>query len=457
MAITRSKAEKGSAPDTPRTDASVTKEPKSWASNVAVFGDSAWALGFSFLLLLVAVAVSLWLETQDSSRPSDPYDKLGPVPATDPPHIYHISAGINVIRDAYKRDGVVAVRGLIEPELLGRLDSESLVFLEEQRIKTEGRKRPGTQFHTVNHNAIFRNPPNASDAAALAVSTVSPFLDLTLFSQVPQLAATLLGMKEQPGNQTMRLLRDIFLAKDDDQYICGWHVDDFGFWPATAESPGVNAWVALDDMPVDQGGGFALAVGSHEVPWRDEAHQVTGASTTFPPEGYKSAQDMISQRPGQGTCNLRLSAPHLHRRMEETKRIYPVLRGDVIFHERWLFHRTVPFERDFVTAHQDEDIIYRRYSIRYGPGSAVIPPGYGTELSVLWDEKNGGRTADEVSTLDGPWYPQAWPLVNFEELLELDDLVTSKLPIAVSRRAVRKKEIKPLLKKVARKNNRPIH
>jgi hypothetical protein len=230
-----------------------------------------------------------------------------------------------------------------------------------------------------------------------------------------------------------------------------------GFWPATPSTIGVNAWVALDDMQVDQGGGFALAVGSHEAAWRDEAHYVTGASTTFPEEGYQSAADLILKRTGNGTCNLKTSAPHLYRRMEETKRIYAVKRGDVIFHERWLFHRTVPFDRAFVAEHKEDELIYRRYSIRYGPGSAVIPPGYGTELSVLWDEQNGGRTADEVSRLDGPWYPQAWPTASESELQELRGLEENKMPVAEQRRTERKKEMRPLLKKLAKKKQgRPI-
>jgi ectoine hydroxylase-related dioxygenase (phytanoyl-CoA dioxygenase family) len=425
------------------------KETNSWISSFAVFGDSVWALTISFLLLLIAVGISFCLDTPASST-SDPYDKLGPVPSIDPPHIYHVPTDVaftDEIMAAYKRDGVVAVRGLIGPELLNRLDMESSDFVEEQRKKNQGRKRSGTQFHTVYHGAIFRNTPNVTNP------TLSPFLDLSLISRVPQLAAKLLGIESDGNNETMRVLRDIFLAKDHDQYICGWHVDDLGFWPASPSAKGVNAWVALDDMQVDQGGGFAVAVGSHQAAWRDEAHYVTGASTTFPEEGYQSAADLITKRTGNGTCNLKTSAPHLHRRMEETKRIYAVKRGDVIFHERWLFHRTVPFDRAFVAEHKEDELIYRRHSIRYGSGSAVIHPGYGTELSVLWDEQNGGRTADEVSRLDGPWYPQAWPTASERELQELQGLVENKMPVAEQRRTERKKEMKPFLKKLAR--NKP--
>jgi hypothetical protein len=252
-------------------------------------------------------------------------------------------------------------------------------------------------------------------------------------------------------------MRDIFLAKDEDEYICGWHVDDFGFWPAMPEAPGVNAWIAVDDMPVHHGGGFALALGSHHAPWRDKAHHVTGATTTFPREGFRDARDMFSKRTGSGTCNLKQAAPHLHRRMEETKRIYETKRGDVIFHTRWLFHRTVPFNRTYVDDRESsEDLIYRRYSVRYGPGSSIIPPGYGTELSVLWNDANGGRTADDVNRLDGPWYPQAWPpaLDDATELDRLAALVERKMPTAVKRREQRKKEMKPFLKKLAKEQHR---
>ena len=83
--------------------------------------------------------------------------------------------------------------------------------------------------------------------------------------------------------------------------------------------------------------------------------------------------------------------------------------GDVIFHTRWLFHRTIPFDRDMVSnrlANKEDPVLYRRYSIRYGPGTSIIPPGYGTETSVISEEKNGGRSADQVSQYDSAWYPR---------------------------------------------------
>jgi len=84
--------------------------------------------------------------------------------------------------------------------------------------------------------------------------------------------------------------------------------------------------------------------------------------------------------------------------------------GDVIFHTRWLFHRTVPFHRDVVSQRftdKEDPLLYRRYSIRYGPGAtSIIPNGWSTEPSVISEEKNGGRTADDVSQYDAAWYPR---------------------------------------------------
>lgn len=439
-------------------------------SRLAILGDSPVSLGLSFVLLLLSAGVSFWLDRYGSLQGAapDPYEKLGPVPTVDPPQIFTIDIRetngpliTDTLREAYRRDGVIAVRGLVDEALLKRLDVEAAAIVEEQVQKNDGKKRKGNQFHTVDHGTIFRNPPYVrEETEGATLQNTTAFLELALLSAVPRVAAELMSVEQASGYETIRLLRDIFLAKDDDPYICGWHVDDLGFWPARPEAVGVNAWITLDDLDnLERGGGFALAVGSHDAPWRDEAHYATGASTTFPREGYRNASDLIERRTGSGTCNLKQSAPHLHRRMEETKRIYAVQRGDVIFHTRWLFHRTVPYNKSNALESDRSDPtrgpIFRRYSLRFGPGTAIIPPGYGTELSVLWDDRNGGRTSDAVCDLDGPWYPQVWPSVSVAELGQTAQLVQDKLPKAASIRDARRKEMKPLLRRLAKEQYRP--
>jgi hypothetical protein len=159
---------------------------------------------------------------------------------------------------------------------------------------------------------------------------------------------------------------------------------------------------------------------------------------------------MFANRTGSGTCNIKISAPHLHAHMEESMRVYEIKRGDVIFHDRWLFHRTVPFDKQF--ARQMEDQLYRRYSVRYGPGSSIVPPGYGLELSALWDEDNAGRSADDISTRDGPWYPRCWPSVDESEMEELPILMRDKMPVAKAARKAKQKEMKPYLQEMRQKH-----
>lgn len=431
----------------------------------AVLGDSGTALFASCGIMCLA----WYLRTASSSSISfpsfwrntdltDPYLELGPVPEIGPAIVYMVNGTSrngtllisDEIRAAYAKDGVVAIRGLLSKEMLEQLDLPSQSLLNPK-------PRKGGQFHTVHHSSLFTEPA---------------FWQVAVESDVPQAAYQLLqhvvvsppsSTKTPPhaGFTTLRVLRDIFLVKDpDDAYICGWHVDDLGFWPATPESPGINAWIALEENQSS----FAVAVGSHIAKWRHQAYYETGASVNFPPGGYRDAADYLAHRTGSGTCNLKTAAPHMHRRMEETARLYTLQPGDVVFHTRWLFHRTVvrepvsmggsPQSSSPRTHDKSGPRLERRYSVRYGPGSSVIPPGYGTEPSVLWDPTHGGKTADEICANDGPWYPQVWPVSLDIEKRAVPALVRDQLSVALQRRHAHESELAPLVRALARKMER---
>lgn len=463
----------------------------SWITKFALLGDSPLALFFSFGLLLTTAGFSWYLNIQDSLSPEEKaYRKLGP-PAhpVGPAKIYQVSTASNEhkavadqvtndMKEAYRQDGVVAIRGLIPPDLLRELQTASDQLIQEQHYNNiqQRFKVRGKQFFTVKHSVIFRTPESlqnqtdpslTTDAettttASLAVD--NPFVKLIFQTSLPQVAAAFLFPATTFDGQTtinaqgsnLRVLRDILLAKDNDPYTCGWHTDDAGFWPATANAPGINLWIALDDYnetvldeeSEEQEGGFALAVGSHRASWRHEAYHVTGAQPTAPPEGFQSALDMVQRREGQGTCNIAQAAPHLQRRLEETKRVYKDLQaGDVIFHDRWLFHRTIP---QITSKSPKPNVIKRRYSVRLGPGVSVIPPGYGTEPSVLYNEKHGGQTANKVSET-WPWYPQVWPRAIDTELEAWPDFRDSIWPKALEKQAFRIQELKPFLQRMAQR------
>lgn len=412
---------------------------------LAIFGSSVGSLIFTFSLFLVACSFHLWVDYTES-RPSGSHG-----------HVFileDLGAPTAEMFQLFANDGAIAVRGLIQDHLLEdiRMDVSRVLQVDEQKHR---KKKKGTQFHTVLHGPLLRNYSSSSKSEITEDGEnvdYNSFRRVALGSTVADFAAQLLQtttpFSTNESLSNTRVMRDILLIKDEDEFICGWHVDDMGFWPAMPEAPGVNAWIALDDMPLKHGGGFALAIRSHTAPWRHEAYAATGSSMNYPSEGFQSAEDVLAKRTGSGTCNIKQAAPHLHAHMESAKRVYSLKKGDVIFHDRWLFHRTIPFERAFVRQQRSlgRNLRYARYSIRYGPGSSRIPRGYGVEWSVLWNKENGGRTADEVCRLDAAWYPKAWPLAVDDELASLQDTIHERLPSLEELKKSRHREMTTLLK-----------
>lgn len=238
LTMTSSSKRSDKAPK-PVTASSKTMPAKrtSFLSGLAVFGDSIWALILSFCLLVVAVGVALYLDTETTAKdPADvAYAKLPPTPKIGPAKVYEVDITNNIdqlfvtkqMRLAFEQDGVIAVRGLLTDEEMDMLEQASNQIVlgerQEQDKNRSNRGRSERQFHTVVQGAIFmekEDTPNAS---------MTGFRQVALFSNIPQVAAELLNLKNKEGtsnasNETMRLLRDIFLAKDSDQFICGWHV-----------------------------------------------------------------------------------------------------------------------------------------------------------------------------------------------------------------------------------------
>ncbi len=341
-----------------------TDKKGDWYTNLALFGDSNIALFFSFAMFVFSFLVSLHADGKLPSVPwsisaSDKaYQNLEPLPIIAPAKIFHSTDLVDnrvskEIHESFDRDGVIAIRGLLDPELLKALDGATEKIVQEQQSRNEekkkikpkvltGRGKRPQQFFTVGEGAMFE----------LMENSTSPFVEVALQSNIPQIVADLLNFdSDESTDATLRVLRDIFLAKDEEEYICGWHVDDVGFWPALVEEPGepigINVWIALDDMPIHKGGGFALAVGSHSTSWKEEAYDAIGSTHTYPRRGFNSSRDVLQNRPGNGTCNIEHTSPHLHRRMEETKRVYDIkgknTRISCCFRSIFSAYRTVYF------------------------------------------------------------------------------------------------------------------
>jgi hypothetical protein len=306
----------------------------------------------------------------------------------------------------------------------------------------------------------------------------------------------LLRLDPDKAHDNLRILRDVFLAKPVHTLReCDWHVDDAGFWPESHCSDttittttttnsnstttgtktngdggssededdhaaphdtstttsvcangepsdrGINVWIAMDDMPVATLGSMALARGSHKAAWRHDAYRAIGQDRSVP--GTIQDRDELVQRFAGGsksnsTCSMPTSDPTLRQHIEDTAVLLDIRRGDVIFANRLLFHRTLAVtDAGKVAYDSGHRTNLNRYSIRYVPGTARLPVGFNMELSMLDDPANAGRTLDEVVSAAGlEWYPQVWPTVEPDLDAKLHDLASGPMMRAKEKKNV---------------------
>lgn len=210
---------------------------------IAVFGDSGFALLGSFFLLVLAMTVAWYTDDQASSGrllPSnmehhhshssmseatsdsnfdDLYKELGPVPEKRQARVFSIERdSMEDIHVAYKEDGVVAVRGLISPALLERLDEVSRTLINQESERQHGsptrrQKKWDKQFHTMQQNPIYLDIPdlagnenNETETEKPSQSLPNPFLEVAMLSQVPIFASQMM-LPELKTGENVRMLR----------------------------------------------------------------------------------------------------------------------------------------------------------------------------------------------------------------------------------------------------------
>jgi hypothetical protein len=215
---------------------------------------------------------------------------------------------------------------------------------------------------------------------------------------------------------------------------CDWHVDDIGFWPEPfgTEKEGVNVWIALEDMPREFQGSMALSPGSHKAEWRNKAYASIGINLTYQ-GGF--TKDEVAELAESGasfltTCEMKTQAPEIRQKIEATKWVPDIKKGDLIFATRSLFHRTVPVTAQGKEFYAKAGIEYlNRYSIRYVPGSAHLPSGWTFEWSIMSNPENEGNTLDcameEKKNL--LWYPRVWPTTDPDVDERLDYIARTEL------------------------------
>ena len=205
------------------------------------------------------------------------------------------------------------------------------------------------------------------------------------------------------GSTSLRLLKDAVIGFQRGDKGCDWHVDDKIFWPCEDDKfgkpdAGINVWITLSPVSKKEGGGLALAKGSHvKKGWT------------------KKARDVIAVRGPATTCLLHTLDEDSWERLEVLKQTHDLQPGDAIFHNRYLFHKVDPF-----FPHGDDDEqqkkkirgMKHRISLRYMPADATYHPfeqeGSGGDNNDPVVQNKGLKRGDPISKA-GEYFPQTWP------------------------------------------------
>lgn len=248
-------------------------------------------------------------------QPKEPLSHDGPLSSSQVAHFYE--------------QGYVIARNLLHGELLSRV------------LKA----KPRIQSHF---------PPTATyDRVSFRLWDIDEaFLQVASDSPLSRAAAQLTPRFEQKSvqnpNREMVVLKDTLFTLKGSQRGCNFHVDDPFFWPCPQgePGPGVNIWVALDEVRED-GGGLAIAPGSFNEKFLDCRKAIQGGET----------------------CLIHEIAPEKAKRLEDIAVAPKMNVGDAIIHTRYLFHRGNPFVASS-SGEKGEGIT--RYSVRYMPGCATL-------------------------------------------------------------------------------------
>ena len=327
-------------------------------------------------------------------------------------------------RQAFRDDGFIVMSGLLSEEQTDQLVAAGRLIVDHHNDQSS------LYFKLAERGIMICGPSNPDMSEENRSVVASAFRDVALRSSIPFVAAELMGLDADEDN--VRVLRDVFLGKHIlEQKHCGWHVDDNSFWPesytSTPSVDGINAWIAMQDMPSKYGGALGLAPGSHNAEWRHTAYESLGLDLK---DDSKSKQDVYRHIKDNGflSCILHQTNQELHDRIEAIGQVPDLQCGDVIFHTRWLFHKTVP-PTDEGRLHYENNGLscLNRYSVRYVPGSAQLPMGFVNELSILSDASNAGK---ELNDVEGAWYPQVWPFMEDDIETQMAMLVSGRIPDA---------------------------
>jgi len=296
----------------------------------------------------------------------------------------------------YKLDGVIVIRGLLEGrELKGAIKAANRI----QRRKGLG-QRISYKKNPIYRNLEFQTWRKDRALEKVAFDSAAPTICAKLMGLdgIDSTASTNIDDKNNLGGsrsedtgvfRPLRLLKDAVLGYSAGDKGCGWHVDDKIFWPCEDRNigkrdAGANVWITLSTVTTAEGGGLAVAPGSHRLNFAKKARKAISSSASK-------------------TCILEKLAPDCHEQMEKIKAVYDLQPGDAIIHDRYIFHRTEAF-LDPIRGKKAGT--KQRISLRYVPADATFFNNQLTEARLV--EEKGMATGDYVSK-GAEYFPQTWP------------------------------------------------
>lgn len=178
---------------------------------------------------------------------------------------------VDAIED-YARDGVVCVRGVLDPEQL------DLAARGIERVLAE----PGPLAQV----ASAGDDPGRFFEDFCRWPEIAELADLALHSGVPEIAAALLRTSE------VRLYHDHVLVKEGGtRQRTPWHQDQPYY---NVDGRGISAWIPVD--PVPEAGSLEVLAGSHLGPWLMPRTFLAGEAKWFPAGSLAELPDVEADR-----------------------------------------------------------------------------------------------------------------------------------------------------------------
>lgn len=333
----------------------------------------------------------------------------------------------------YRRDGVIVVRGMLEGETL-----EGAI----QAAHTIQKKKAWSQ------RLFYKMFPVYSNLHFQTYRKHTALKQVAFDSTAPTIVAKLMGLDEENDNvnvrttsqnsnsksksskktRSLRLLKDAIMGFGKGDMGCGWHVDDKSFWPcedshddnkdnplvsnvsnngnannknksSNRRNAGINVWISLSEVTAKEGGGLAVAPGSHNLTGKGRAGRA-----------FQKARRAIASAGAQTTCALAMLEPTCQDHLEKIKRVYDLQPGDAIIHDRYLFHKPDNFKDDYENNtegnNEDAAVTKQRISLRYMPSDATFfDNGAGIDGAAVHKNLKTGDSLEKA----GEYFPQAWP------------------------------------------------